>query len=113
MFYYREDLVTVLTKAVPTLTAALLLESLQQTTEFESFLGKKFEIPVCDHFELVLNYFYILQYADMLIELASTVGIRHPKPMSVAFEPHMGVFVDVQDKSVMSILLHQSLNCII
>ena len=36
----------------------------------------------------------------MLVNLAPIFGIRTPKLMSSAFDPHMGVFVDAQDKLV-------------
>lgn len=48
--FHREDLTTVLAKAGATLTVPLLLESLQQTTDFEAFLGKKFGVSVCQLF---------------------------------------------------------------
>ena len=41
-----EDLSSALSKAGPKLTVILLLDSLQQTTEFETFLGRKFGVPV-------------------------------------------------------------------
>lgn len=34
----------------------------------------------------------------MLHNLAPIFSIRNPKPISAAFDPHMGVFVDAQDK---------------
>ncbi|KAF8583856.1 hypothetical protein K439DRAFT_1617197 [Ramaria rubella] len=84
----REDLSSALSKAAPTLNVTLLLDSLQQTTEFEAFIGRKFGIP----------------YADMLNNLAPMFGIRNPKPMSSAFAPHMGVFIDAQDKALSDLL---------
>lgn len=33
----------------------------------------------------------------MLSRSGPVVGLGRPKPMSVAFEPHMGIFVDAQD----------------
>lgn len=44
-----DDLSSALAKAAPTLTVTLLLDCLQQTMDFEAFLGgKKFGIPVCN-----------------------------------------------------------------
>jgi vacuolar protein sorting-associated protein 53 len=34
----------------------------------------------------------------MLNDLAPVLGIRNPRFVSSAFDPHMGVFIDAQDK---------------
>ncbi|KAF8526023.1 Vps53-like protein [Hysterangium stoloniferum] len=85
----REDLSAALSKAAAALSVTLLLESLQQTTDFEIFLGRKFGSS----------------YTEMLVEIAPVLGIRNPKPMSSAFEPHMGIFIDAQDKALSDILV--------
>ncbi|KIJ51343.1 hypothetical protein M422DRAFT_157993 [Sphaerobolus stellatus SS14] len=86
----RDDLAATLSKVAvaKTLTVTLLLESLQQTTEFEVFLARKLGVS----------------YTHMLTELAPILAIPNPKPMSSAFEPHMGVFVDAQDKALSDLL---------
>lgn len=38
------------------------------------------------------------QYFDILSRPGSALGEGKSKPMSAAFEPHMGIFVDAQDK---------------
>jgi hypothetical protein len=43
----RDDLSTLLSKAGQSLTVKLLLETLQQTTEFELSMAKKWATPVC------------------------------------------------------------------
>lgn len=76
----RDDLVGVLQKAAPTLTVTLLLESLQHVLDFEAFVSKKYKVPVMDVLKVI------------------TYPVHAPKTLSSAFEPHMGVFVDAQDK---------------
>lgn len=51
--FISEDLSSALSKAGPKLTVTVLLDSLQQTTDFESFLGRKFGIPVSILFRLI------------------------------------------------------------
>lgn len=43
---HRDDLSGALSRAAPTLTVSLLLESLQYTMEFETQMGKKYDISV-------------------------------------------------------------------
>lgn len=62
------------------LSVALLLETLQQTLEFESAMAKKFLTP----------------FPDIL-----DVGTA---PISAAFEAHLGVFVDAQDRALADML---------
>ncbi|KAG8214105.1 Vps53-like protein [Butyriboletus roseoflavus] len=82
----RDDLSTLLSKAGQSLTVKLLLETLQQTTEFQLSMAKKWATPV-----------------DEILKTASppTVQIQS---MSSAFEPHLGVFVDAQDKALADML---------
>ncbi|KAI6131588.1 Vps53-like protein [Pisolithus croceorrhizus] len=78
----RDDLSTLLSKAGPSLTLKLLLETLQQTTEFESAMSKKWAAPL-----------------DEILSAASS-PTAPVQPMSSAFEPHLGIFVEAQDKQV-------------
>ncbi|KDQ21712.1 hypothetical protein BOTBODRAFT_99351 [Botryobasidium botryosum FD-172 SS1] len=81
----RDDIAAALNKAAPTLTVTLLLESLQQTLDFEAGLGRKYGIPFTD--------------------LAKTpISPQAMKTISSVFEPHMGVFVDAQDKAISDML---------
>ncbi|TRM70028.1 Vps53-like protein [Schizophyllum amplum] len=85
----RDDLAVVLSKAAPTLTAKSLLENLELTTNFEAGLAKKWATP----FQEILD-----------ATNATTQGVGPRKPISAAFEPHMGVFIDAQDKALGALL---------
>ncbi|KAG6845073.1 hypothetical protein H0H87_000977 [Tephrocybe sp. NHM501043] len=85
--FRRDDLTMLLAKAGPSLTVKTLLENLQTTTEFENSMVKK--------------------WATSLQVLLSTTAGTHaiaPKPISAAFEPHMSIFVDAQDKVLADML---------
>ncbi|KAG1752867.1 Vps53-like protein [Suillus lakei] len=77
----RDDLAALLSKAGSSLTIKALLEALQQTIEFESSMAKKWLMPVC-----------------------SPPSSATVQSMSSAFEPHLGVFVDAQDKALADML---------
>ena len=47
LLFTRDDISTLLAKAGQLLTVKLLLETLQQTTEFELSMAKKWATPVC------------------------------------------------------------------
>lgn len=47
LLFARDDLSTLLSKAGQSLTVKILLETLQQTTEFELSMAKKWATPVC------------------------------------------------------------------
>ncbi|KIJ68088.1 hypothetical protein HYDPIDRAFT_173763 [Hydnomerulius pinastri MD-312] len=82
----RDDLSALLSKVGQSLTVKVLLETLQQTTEFELSMTKKWATPL-----------------DEILKTAS-----HPatsiQSMSSAFEPHLGIFVDAQDKALADML---------
>ncbi|KAL4078288.1 Vps53-like protein [Scleroderma yunnanense] len=80
--FANDDLSTLLSKAGQSLTLKLLLETLQQTIEFESFMSKKWATPL-----------------DELLEATSSPATP-VQSMSSAFEPHLGIFVDAQDKAL-------------
>ncbi|KAJ6625846.1 Vps53-like protein [Mycena sp. CBHHK59/15] len=83
----RDDLTTLLTKTGSSLSVKALLDNLQITVDFESSMTKKWATP----FQEILN----------------TTAASHsapPKTISSAFEPHMGVFVDAQDKALADML---------
>ncbi|KAF8310331.1 Vps53-like protein [Cantharellus anzutake] len=63
------------------LTVTMLLDALKQTLEFEQSMAKRFGMP----------FSKIIQYCSN----------REPKAISSAFDPHMGVFVDAQEKLVL------------
>ncbi|KAG6827236.1 hypothetical protein H0H92_012692 [Tricholoma furcatifolium] len=83
----RDDLTMLLAKAGPSLTIKALLENLQITTEFENSMAKKWA-------------------TSLQSMLAATTGTHAviPKSISAAFEPHMSIFVDAQDKVLADML---------
>ncbi|KIY53086.1 hypothetical protein FISHEDRAFT_33844 [Fistulina hepatica ATCC 64428] len=83
----RDDLSTLLTKADKRLTVKVLLDNLQATVEFETSLGKKWAVS----------------FKEILNTASESLGRPH-KSMSSAFEPHMGIFVDAQDRALADML---------
>ncbi|KAF5348642.1 hypothetical protein D9758_006764 [Tetrapyrgos nigripes] len=83
----RDDLTTLLSTAGSSLTVKTLLDNLQIVAEFEASMAKKWATP----------------YQEML---KATVGpsSRPPKPITHSFEPHMGIFVNAQDKALSDML---------
>ncbi|KAF8313077.1 hypothetical protein DL93DRAFT_2137978 [Clavulina sp. PMI_390] len=77
----RDDMVVALNKAGSSLTVALLLEGLRQTLDFEQSMVTKFGMPI-----------------SALVQLSVLRG--ESKPISSAFDDHMGIFVDAQDKAL-------------
>ncbi|KAJ8597452.1 hypothetical protein M405DRAFT_454042 [Rhizopogon salebrosus TDB-379] len=82
-----DDLSALLSKAGSTLTIKALLEALQQTIEFETSMAKKWSTPL-----------------DEILEANSPPSSAPVQLMSSAFEPHLGVFVDAQDKALADML---------
>ncbi|KZT29143.1 hypothetical protein NEOLEDRAFT_1056915 [Neolentinus lepideus HHB14362 ss-1] len=88
----REDMVGLLSKAGSSLDVKVLLDTLQQTLDFEASMSRKLVAPFKD-----------------ILEIASVT--RPVKSISSAFEPHLGVFVDAQDKAISNMLVpHLSLS---
>ncbi|KAK7045611.1 Vacuolar protein sorting-associated protein 53 [Paramarasmius palmivorus] len=83
----RDDLTSLLAAAGKTLTVKSLLDNLQIVGDFEASMSKKWSTP----------------YQDMLQETVTSTS-RPPKSMKASFEPHMGVFVDAQDKALSDML---------
>lgn len=83
----RDDLVALLSKAGSSLTIKALLEALRQTIEFESSMAKKWLMPL-----------------NEILEASSPPSSPTVQSMSSAFEPHLGVFVDAQDKALADML---------
>ncbi|KAG5717946.1 Vacuolar protein sorting-associated protein 53 like protein [Termitomyces sp. T112] len=83
----RDDLTMLLAKAGSSLTVKGLLENLQITIEFENSMVKKWA-------------------TSFQVMLAATTGAHAipPKQISAAFEPHMSIFVDAQDKVLADML---------
>ncbi|KAJ6594211.1 Vps53-like protein [Mycena capillaripes] len=83
----RDDLAALLSKTGASLSVKALLDNLQLTAEFESSMVKKWATP----------------FQEMLISTAPSHSAP-PKTITSAFEPHMGVFVDAQDKALADML---------
>lgn len=84
-----------------------LLDSLAMTTEFEQSMAKKWATSVSLFFFVVFNVSnirFLSQFKDML-KATDNPHSEPGKPISAAFEPHMGIFVDAQDKYATPILM--------
>ncbi|GAA5975069.1 hypothetical protein JCM5350_004573 [Sporobolomyces pararoseus] len=79
----KNDLKSVLSKASSTLDVNLLLESIAQTTEFERDMARKFSMS-----------------SESILDLSAIKygGKDANSPITSIFEPHLGIFVDAQDK---------------
>ncbi|KAJ3726398.1 Vps53-like protein [Lentinula guzmanii] len=84
------DITTLLSTAKP-LTVKMLLDNLQIVAEFETSMSKKWATPVR------------FKYQDMLSATVNS-NSRSPKPLTHTFGPHMGVFVDAQDRVLSDML---------
>ncbi|KAI0084909.1 Vps53-like protein [Irpex rosettiformis] len=84
----RDDLTVLLSKAGSNLTIKQLLESLQEVLEFESSMVKKYATPL----------------SDILKTTQANNATRTSRTISSAFEPHMGVFIQAQDKALQGML---------
>ncbi|KIY61936.1 hypothetical protein CYLTODRAFT_494967, partial [Cylindrobasidium torrendii FP15055 ss-10] len=82
----RDDLTTLLSKSATALTVKSLLEDLQIVSEFEGTISRKWATPI----------------STILSATASHTGAT--KSLASAFEPHLSVFVDAQDKALSDML---------
>ncbi|KAJ4483824.1 Vps53-like protein [Lentinula aciculospora] len=92
----RDDITTLLSTAGKALTVKTLLDNLQIVAEFESSMAKKWATP----------------YQDMLSATVQS-NSRPPKPLTHAFDPHMSVFVDAQDRALSDMLAPHRKNKVI
>ncbi|KAI0744093.1 Vps53-like protein [Daedaleopsis nitida] len=86
----RDDMTALLSKAGSKLTVKQLLDTLAETMEFEASVMKKYSTPL----------------REILKATTQANATRPPRPITSAFEPHMGVYIDAQDK-VLSDMLAQ------
>ncbi|KAJ8494966.1 hypothetical protein ONZ51_g1987 [Trametes cubensis] len=86
----RDDMTALLSKAGSKLTVKQLLDTLQETMEFEASITRKFGTSL----------------RELLKATTPSNATRPLKPITSAFEPHMGVYIDAQDK-VLSDMLAQ------
>ncbi|KAI0358545.1 hypothetical protein OH77DRAFT_1420941 [Trametes cingulata] len=84
----RDDMTALLSKAGSKLTVKQLLDTLQETMEFESSIMRKFGTSV----------------RELLKATTPPNATRPLKPITSAFEPHMGVYIDAQDKILSDML---------
>ncbi|KAH9176699.1 Vps53-like protein [Lactarius sanguifluus] len=83
----RGDMAALLSKAPKDLTVTVLLDALQQTKDFELSMGKKFGASLQD-----------------ILQATSLTPTRPLQSISSSFEPHMGVYVQHQDKAIADLL---------
>ncbi len=76
----------------------ILLDNLQLASDFEASITKKWATPVSESASLrpVEWRVNLSQFADILVATAPPSGPM--KSITSAFEPHMGVFVEAQNK---------------
>ncbi|TCD68264.1 Vacuolar protein sorting-associated protein 53 [Steccherinum ochraceum] len=84
----RDDITVLLSKAGSKLTVKQLLDTLQETLDFESSMARKYATPI----------------EDILKATQPASATRPSRSISSAFEPHMGVFIDAQDKALTDML---------
>ncbi|PCH36062.1 hypothetical protein WOLCODRAFT_108133 [Wolfiporia cocos MD-104 SS10] len=84
----RDDMTVLLSKAGSKLTVKQLLDTLQETIEFEASMARKYATPLPE-----------------ILKATQPAGASRPlKSITSAFEPHMGVFIDAQDKALSDML---------
>ncbi|KAF8894339.1 Vps53-like protein [Gymnopilus junonius] len=83
----RDDVTTLLTKAGSNLTVKALLDNLAIATEFEQAMSKKWATSF-----------------KVMLKATDNPQSEPGKPISAAFEPHMSIFVDAQDKVLADML---------
>ncbi|KAN0103653.1 Vps53-like, N-terminal domain containing protein [Russula decolorans] len=83
----RGDMAALLSKAGKDLTVTVLLDALQQTKDFELSMAKKFGASLQD-----------------ILQATSPTPARPLQSISSSFEPHMGVYVQHQDRAIADLL---------
>nr|VWO97163.1 Chloride channel protein [Ganoderma boninense] len=86
----RDDMTGLLSKAGSKLTVKQLLDTLAETMEFEASMVKKYSTPL----------------REILKVTTPANATRQAKPITSAFEAHMGVYINSQDK-ILSDMLSQ------
>jgi hypothetical protein len=86
-----------------TLTVQLLLETLQQTMEFESSVAKKFGTSVSIDFDLICTFPHLEKKMDDILRTMTSPAAKPINSISSSFEAHIGVYIDAQDKYVPSL----------
>jgi len=89
----RLDLAEALSGSTTNLSVELLLNSLQQTLEFETYLERKFSNDTRASIDTNSSF--------QNPERTSIFG----KPISVAFEPHLSLYIDAQEHSLSKMMI--------
>ncbi|KAH9944691.1 Vps53-like protein [Amylocystis lapponica] len=84
----RDDMTVLLSKAGSKLTVKQLLDTLQETMDFEASMTRKYATPL----------------QEILKTTQAAGATRSLRTISSAFEPHMGVFIEAQDKALSEML---------
>lgn len=105
----RDDVTGLLAKANVGggLTVAALFQALQTTLEFEVTMAKKFNMPVSVPDMGVATSINLdgMKFQEILNSGALSDTAQPPKSISAAFESHLSVFVDAQDKYVYNFVI--------
>ncbi|KAF8893571.1 Vps53-like protein [Infundibulicybe gibba] len=91
--YFRDDIAGLLAKMGASLTVKSLLDNLLLVLEFEASMSKKWATPAPQ-----------LQFSEILTASGGIPNSQPTKSIGSAFEPHMGIFVDAQDRSLSDML---------
>ncbi|TFY62573.1 hypothetical protein EVJ58_g3787 [Rhodofomes roseus] len=84
----RDDMTVLLSKAGAKLSVKQLLDTLQETMEFEAYIARKYATSV-----------------PQILKTTQPAGASRPlKSISSAYEPHMGVYIEAQDKALSDML---------
>ncbi|KAH9839198.1 Vps53-like protein [Rhodofomes roseus] len=84
----RDDMTVLLSKAGAKLSVKQLLDTLQETMEFEAYIARKYATSVPE-----------------ILKTTQPAGASRPlKSISSAYEPHMGVYIEAQDKALSDML---------
>ena len=87
-----------LSKAGKDLTVAVLLDALQQTKDFELSMAKKFGASVSYLLQVQVEFIPTIFQLQDILQATSPTPARVSQSISSSFEPHMGVYVQYQDK---------------
>ena len=76
------------------------MQTLQQSLEFEAFVTKKYATPVrsCATLGDLVLPVRIIQIADLM--KSCSPNIVSANTLESAFESHMGIYIDAQNRSV-------------
>lgn len=102
---FRDDLKSVLGKTGNSLDVRMLLDCIGQTSDFEREMSKRFNMPVGGDIpasKVSNDLTASLEQFESILALSPTKVGASPAHLTLTsvFEPHLGVFVDAQDRSV-------------